>query len=168
MGIIKNKLKTMIYSIAYVLPLAYVFNQETRAVRLSDVITMSPESERNVGTIVNDLIHGMEGDDKIYVILGDAHFYGHFGNDVLYRGGGNGCDIFNVSAFENSSTSILDIEACDTLIINFDKSCGNTLVYDGEDLNTLTDSFISPVVTIYTEDNKVVICAGDNVCNNYD
>ena len=89
------------------------------------------------------------------------------GHDVLY--GQKGCDIFNVSVFEKSSTSIMDIEECDTLIINFDESCGNTLVYDGEDLNTLTDSFISPVVSIdSTEDNKVRICAGFNVCNDYD
>ena len=116
------------------------------------------------------------GDDKLYGGTGHDILDGGEGNDILSGDtglntlrGGNGCDIFNVSAFENSSASILDIEACDTLIINFDKSCGNNLVYDGEDLNTLTDSFISPVVSIdSTEDNKVRICAGFNVCNDYD
>ena len=56
--------------------------------------------------------------------------------------GGKGCDIFNVTAFMTSRTVIFDIDSCDTLKINFDESCDNNLVYEGEDLNILTDSFI--------------------------
>jgi len=63
--------------------------------------------------------------------------YGDMGHDKLY--GGNGCDIFEVSAFEKGTTEIMDIEACDTLKINFHESCDNTFVFEGEDLNALTD-----------------------------
>merc|ERR1711997_1427584 len=53
----------------------------------------------------------------------------------------------------------MDIEACNTLKINFHESCENTFVFEGEDLNALIDSFISNYVRIDRTDDFLVICA---------
>ena len=69
----------------------------------------------------NDILFSGNGKDQMYGGGGDDYLVSKRGGDTVY--GGEGCDVFEVLSTVLGSTTFMDLEECDTLLIELPSIC---------------------------------------------
>ena len=120
----------------------------------------------------DDILHGDDGNDILFSGNGRDQMYGGDGDDYLVskRGGdtvygGKGCDVFEVLSTVLGVTTFMDLEECDTLLIELPSICpqpDHTLLIGADTIFAETTD--SNPFTIEVKPEKTKICSSLRRC----